>query len=128
LVIGDDPEVRIYVEALLESGGFAPLSAEDETQGFTLAHKEDPVLIILDIMMPEERGITMYRSLLNDPVLKSKPVIMLSALPMKTVFHYWNFYFEWKRSKGSELLDCIEMPPERDELLKMIQKHLVNTK
>lgn len=124
LVVGNDPEMSIYIAALLETRGFVSLSAEDDIQALELARKEDPILVMLDIMMPKEKGFTTYRNLRNDPVLKNKPVILLSALPVKTFFRYWNSIYDYDRSEFARPADCVEMPPEPDELLEMINKHL----
>ena len=57
----------IFVTTLLETNGFKPLSAEDGVKGLEIARKEAPSLIILDVMMPKESGITLYREIKNDP-------------------------------------------------------------
>jgi len=80
LVVDDELDMRIFITTLLETSGFKPFSAEDGIQGLEIARQRKPALIILDVMMPKESGINMYRELKNDPELKDIPVIMLSAL------------------------------------------------
>jgi len=87
LVVDDELDMRTFVTTLLETSGYKPLSAEDGIKGLEMARKDKPALIILDIMMPKESGITMYRALKTDPDLKDIPVIMLSALAKKTFLH-----------------------------------------
>ena len=80
--------------------------------------------IALDVMMPKESGINMYRELKNDPELRNIPVIMLSALAKKTFFHSQRVLDDYKGEKVPEPEAYIEKPPEPDELLKAIQNAL----
>jgi CheY-like chemotaxis protein len=89
-----------------------------------LARKHKPSLVILDIMMPRESGITMYRALRNEPDLKDIPVIMLSALAKKTFLHSQSVLDAYKGEKIPEPQAYIEKPPEPDELLEAIENCL----
>lgn len=84
LVVDDELDVRTFVSTLLETSGYKPLPAVDGKEGMVIARKEKPAVVILDVMMPNESGIGMYRELKTDPDLKDIPVIMLSALSRKT--------------------------------------------
>ncbi|MFH1122601.1 MAG: response regulator [Pseudomonadota bacterium] len=124
LVVDDEPDMRIFLTTLLETNGFKPISAEDGRQGLEVARKNKPSLIILDVMMPKESGVTMYRELKLDPSLKEIPVIMLSALSKKTFFHSQRILDEYKGEKIPEPTAYIEKPPEPDELLEVIRRSL----
>ncbi len=121
LVVDDELDIRVFTTTLLETNGFSPLSAEDGIQGLEMARKEKPSLIILDVMMPKESGITMYRALKMDPALKNIPVIMLSGLSKKTFLHSQRVLDEYKGEEVPEPTAYIEKPPEPEELLKVIQ-------
>jgi CheY-like chemotaxis protein len=124
LVVDDEMDMRTFVSTLLETSGFKPLMAEDGTQGLEMARRDKPSLIILDIMMPKESGITMYRALKNDPALKHIPVIMLSALAKKTFLHSQSVLDAYKDEKIPEPAAYIEKPPEPEELLEAIENSL----
>jgi CheY-like chemotaxis protein len=124
LVVDDELDMRTFITTLLETNGFKPLSAQDGIQGLEMARKSKPSLIILDVMMPRESGIALYRDLKGDPDLKDIPVIMLSALSKKTFFHSQKVLDEYKREKIPEPEAYIEKPPEPDELLDAVQKTL----
>jgi len=124
LVVDDEMDMRIFISTLLETSGFKPLAAEDGKQGLEIARKEKPSLIILDVMMPRESGITLYRELKNDPDLKKIPVIMLSALSRKTFLHSQRVLDEYRGEKIPEPEVYIEKPPEPDELFEAIEKTL----
>ncbi|NTV34933.1 MAG: response regulator [Deltaproteobacteria bacterium] len=124
LVVDDELDMRTFITTLLETNGFKPLTAQDGFQGLEVARKSRPALIILDIMMPKESGINLYRELRNDPELKGIPVIMLSALSKKTFFHSQKVLDEYKGEKIPEPAAYIEKPPEPDEILEAIRNAL----
>ena len=124
LVVDDELDMRIFITTLLETSGYKPLAAEDGVQGLEIARQKKPALIILDIMMPKESGISLYRELKNDPALRDIPVIMLSALSKKTFFHSQKVLDEYRGEKIPEPAAYIEKPPEPDELLEAIQNCL----
>ena len=124
LVVDDEPDMRVFLTTLLETNGFRPLSAVDGREGLEMARKSKPSLIILDVMMPKESGITMYRELKMDPALKDIPVIMLSALSRKTFFHSQRILDEYKSERIPEPTVYIEKPPEPEEILEAINQSL----
>jgi CheY-like chemotaxis protein len=80
LVVDDEPDVVAYVAGFLEDHGLAAIGAANGKEGFAKAKAEKPDLIILDISMPEESGVRMYRDLFEDPATKHIPVVMLTGI------------------------------------------------
>ena len=70
----------MFMTTLLETSGFKPLAATNGQEGLELARRQKPAFIRMDMMMPEESGISMYREVKKDPELRDVPVIVLSAL------------------------------------------------
>ena len=124
LIVDDELDMRVFMSTLLETNGFKPIVAEDGKQGLELARQKKPALIILDVMMPKESGIQMYRELKADAGLKEIPVIMVSALARKTFFHSQKVLDEYEGGTIPEPAAYIEKPPEPDELLSAVQKVL----
>ena len=124
LIVDDELDMRVFMSTLLETNGFKPIAAEDGKQGLDLARQKKPALIILDVMMPKESGIQMYRELKADAGLKEIPVIMVSALARKTFFHSQKVLDEYEGGTIPEPAAYIEKPPEPDELLSAVQKVL----
>jgi CheY-like chemotaxis protein len=124
LVVDDELDMRTFITTLLETNGYKPMSAVDGREGLEVARRSRPALIILDVMMPKESGINMYRELKQDPVLKTIPVIMLSALSKKTFFHSQKVLDEYEGEHVPEPSAYIEKPPEPDELLDAIAQSL----
>jgi DNA-binding response OmpR family regulator len=121
LVVEDELDMRTFLTTLLETSGFKPITAVDGEEGLEVARRVKPALIILDVMMPKESGIVLYRDLKNDKDLTDIPVIMVSALSKKTFFHSQKVLDEYKGEKIPEPAAYIEKPPEPDELLEVIR-------
>jgi CheY-like chemotaxis protein len=80
LVVDDEPHVVAYLEMLLQDQGYTTVSAADGREGLEKAKQHAPDLICLDITMPEESGIRMYRNVRNDPELARIPVVVVTAV------------------------------------------------
>ena len=79
-LIEDDESIRELVLYALESAGYAVRGFADGGQFWqALAEGETPGLILLDIMLPGEDGLTILRRLKASARLSDTPVIMLTA-------------------------------------------------
>jgi CheY-like chemotaxis protein len=84
LVVDDEPEMREYLAALLESAGHAPVEvAGDAEEAFRLlgmtggGPRRAPSLILMDIVMP---GIEATCRIKADPELADVPVVMVTGV------------------------------------------------
>ena len=68
---------------LLKARGFNVLQAKDGMQGWELARKHRPDLILMDIQLPDISGMKVTRWLKNDEDLKSIPVVAITVFAMK---------------------------------------------
>ncbi len=80
LVVDDEPSIHLVVGELLDAAGYHVLEASDGVQALALARKEQPVLILLDLIMPEMNGLDVVREIRNDPRLKETPIVILSGI------------------------------------------------
>jgi len=87
LVVDDEMSFRLFLRALFETNGYAPVLARDGAEGLRLARENPPALIVLDVMMPHSGGVDMYLRLKTDAALRDVPVIMLSAVAGLTFDH-----------------------------------------
>jgi CheY-like chemotaxis protein len=124
LVVDDELDMRVFMTTLLETSGFKPISASDGKEGLDLARSKKPSLIIMDVMMPKESGIFMYREVKKDPELQKIPIIMVSALSKKTFFHSQKVMDEYEGGQVPEPAAYIEKPPDADELLDAVKRVL----
>ncbi len=124
LVVDDELDMRIFISTLLETSGYKPVMTSDGKEGIRKARMVSPDLIILDVMMPGEGGVQMYRQLRTDNLFKDIPVIMLSAVAQKTFSHYLKMLNVRLENPIPEPEAYMEKPPEADELLRLTE-HLI---
>lgn len=77
--VEDDKSIRDLIVYALGSGGFEAHGMCDGKELFQALSKEIPDLILLDIMLPGEDGISILKRLRASGRTKSVPVIMLTA-------------------------------------------------
>jgi len=77
LVVDDDPEIRELLAHFLREHGFQVAVAGDGREMFAQLHKGDPDLVVLDLMLPGEDGLSLCRRLSRENHL---PIIMLTAV------------------------------------------------
>src|SRR5256885_14755973 len=77
LVVDDDPGIRGSLSVLLQSWGFEPLQAKDATEAMYLVEKQDPDIVISDVVMPEISGLELLRTLKAGDA--HRPVLLMTA-------------------------------------------------
>jgi len=78
-VVEDDENIREIVIYALQSAGFEAFGYETGEELLSALDAGLPSLIILDIMLPEDDGLTILKRLRNTTKTKQLPVIMLTA-------------------------------------------------
>ena len=79
LTVDDSKTIRMIVKKAFKPYECELFEAENGVEGLSLAGREKPDLIILDITMPVMTGTEMLEKMKIDPLLKDIPVIMLTA-------------------------------------------------
>ena len=114
LLVDDDYEIVESMKIVLESKGYACLVARDGNQGLAMAERENPDLLILDMMMPKRSGF-----LVLEKLRRTRPV------PMRVIMITAN---EGSRHKAyAEMLgvdDYIRKPFGMDRLLASVDRLL----
>ena len=122
LIVDDELDMRIFLCNLLGNCGYEPIEANDRTEGMQKAEKEKPALIILDVMMPKEDGIQMYRALREHEELKHVPVIMVSTIDQK-MFSFCHKFQTSSRDKAvPEPGAYLEKPLQTEELIGLVRR------
>ncbi len=80
LVVDDDEWIRVSVRAVLEEQGFQVVTAASGVEALATATRLKPDLIILDVLLPDRNGWTVFRVLRSRPEFALVPVIFLTAL------------------------------------------------
>jgi DNA-binding response OmpR family regulator len=112
LLVDDDAEIVESLRLALESNGYKVLIARDGNQGLALSERENPDLVILDMMMPKRSGFLVLEKMrrTRDTPLR---VIMITAN-------------EGSRHKAyAEMLgvdDYIRKPFPMDRLIESVQR------
>jgi two-component system phosphate regulon response regulator PhoB len=118
LVVDDDPDVRLFSITVLEENGYTPLEATNGEEGMK------PDLIILDVLMPRESGIRLYRQLQTDSKLKKIPIILLSGITRKSFLRSQKALTEFGGEPVPEPKIYLEKPVDPEELAAAIQEAL----
>ena len=114
LLVDDDREIVESMRLALDASGFQTLVARDGNQGLAMVEREDPDLVILDMMMPKRSGF-----LVLEKLRRTRPV------PMRVIMITAN---EGSRHKAyAEMLgvdDYIRKPFAMDRLLDSVSRLL----
>lgn len=77
--VEDDSNIRELVVYTLNSTGYEATGFSRPSEFWKAVKDETPTLILLDIMLPEEDGLSILKKLRNEPETASVPVIILTA-------------------------------------------------
>src|SRR5215203_895717 len=115
LVIDDNQDIRENTAEILELAGYKTFTAENGKKGVDIAIKENPDVIICDIMMPELDGYGVLHMLRKNENTQAIPFIFLTAKTERSDFR-----------KGMEMGadDYVTKPFEDIELLNAIEIRL----
>jgi CheY-like chemotaxis protein/two-component sensor histidine kinase len=111
LVIDDDASVRDLMSRFLGKLGFHVVAAATGEEGVRLARQVCPLVITLDVVMPECDGWTVLKKLKSDSALADIPVIMVTIVD--------------NEAKALDLgaSNYLIKPVDRDRLAVLIDKH-----
>lgn len=119
LIVDDDPEIVESVKIALQSEGYTVFYARDGNQGLALAERENPDLIILDMMMPKRSGFLVLEKLRRTRRVPIR-IIMVTA-------NEGNRHKSYAETLGVD--DYIRKPFAMDRLLDSVNRLLgQNTK
>jgi two-component system nitrogen regulation response regulator NtrX len=79
LVVDDEPDIRDILQDILQDEGYQVSLAENAEQARQEFAKQQPSLILLDIWMPKEDGISVLKNWVDNAMLGDTPVIMISG-------------------------------------------------
>jgi len=124
LIADDDIDVVTFVSTVLEKSGYKVISAKDGEEALEKIKANRPDLIILDILMPKQSGIKLYRELKTDQSLKDIPVVILSGISKRTFLRSQEALTEFGGEAVPEPEVYIEKPVEADDLAQTVSEVL----
>ena len=114
LVVDDDEEILETVRFALQDQGYEVLLAHDGQEGLMRAERDQPDLILLDIIMPKRSGFAVLERL-RQSRLRSPRIIMLTANTDPR-------HLEFAESRGADAF--LNKPFDMDELLATVESLL----
>jgi len=84
LVVDDSRTIRFALKKMLVQGGYEVLEAENGREAIELARAHSPVLIIMDIVMPELNGFQATRRMRKMEETRDIPIVIMSGNPEAT--------------------------------------------
>jgi CheY-like chemotaxis protein len=117
LIVDDEVEQIDFASTVLEQNGYGVISAADGKEGMRKVKAEKPDLILLDILMPERGGISMYQDLKHDEETRNIPVIIVTGVPKGGRFDDVMMTQE-RTIPGPD--GYVEKPMDPDALLKLV--------
>jgi two-component system, OmpR family, alkaline phosphatase synthesis response regulator PhoP len=115
LIADDNPQILELLEAYLEPLALQIVLAADGQSALEVAQREQPDLILLDIMMPKRSGFEVCRLLKDDPRYRDIPIIMVTAL---------NEFGDIERARECGAEDFLCKPVSKSQLLERVQSLL----
>ena len=116
LIIDDDRVTLTMLEMILSRHGYKVLSAKDGAEGFELASKEKPDVVLSDMLIPKIHGLELCTKIKEDPLLKDIKIILMTA-----VYKGAAFQFQAKESGADHF---IEKPIDTNDLLDKLKELL----
>lgn len=108
VAVDDDPTAIAFYCRLLEARDFCVVGVLDATWALDVARRVHPVVILLDVLMPQLDGWSVLRSLKETPETRNVPVIICSCVDSQAV------------SLGAA--DCLVKPISEQDLLNAMQR------
>ena len=115
LIVDDDPHLLLGLSARLKANGYKVMCATDALAAITVARKEAPDLVILDLGLPAGDGFLVLERMRRLADLVATPVIVLSARDPTD---------NKKRALDAGAVAFFQKPPDSHEFLSAIRQAL----
>tara|TARA_B110000091_G_C13788181_1_gene464326 strand:- start:706 stop:1083 length:378 start_codon:yes stop_codon:yes gene_type:complete len=115
LIVEDTLAIREELFDILTLEGYQVFEAENGKKGFKIALKENPNLILSDILMPEMNGFEMFEKIKTNDKTKAIPLIFLSAKGEKE---------DIKTGMNHGAKDYLTKPININDLLNAVEKKI----
>jgi DNA-binding response OmpR family regulator len=118
LIVDDDPDLRRALKIRLRANHYDTVQASDGYSAISVAQKEQPNLIILDLGLPAGDGYGVLERLQNSDTLSNIPVIVLTARDPHS---------DEQRTLQAGATAFLQKPADNNELLNVIRATLPST-
>lgn len=121
MIVEDEADVSTYLALALGDGGYRTFQARNADEAIKLLGLVNPDLVCLDIMMPRQSGLALYRKIKLDPRFKDVPAVFISAFSMQRDFAGEGFRKLVPDPEVPAPEAYLEKPVEPERLLEVIQ-------
>ncbi len=83
MVIDDSVDFLKALEIRLQTEGFEVATASSGQEGLEAIARQPFDLVLLDMLMPEKDGVTIYQELRANPSTRSTPTILLTGIAVE---------------------------------------------
>jgi CheY-like chemotaxis protein len=118
IVVDDEPDIAVYLAAVLERRGHTAMTASTAAEGFELAKRTRPDVVCVDIVMPEETGTALLRRIRADDDISDTPVVFITALKRDMICAAPETFGE----PDVEPDGFIEKPPNADRFVEAVER------
>ena len=122
ILVVDDEELLVKgIRFNLQNDGYQVVTGSNGREAIELARDPDIRLIVLDVMMPEQSGLTFYGAVCRDEDWKRIPVVMLSAVPISVREHAFAT-IGLTQGPLPDPAACLEKPCTPEALLEVVNR------
>lgn len=119
LVVDDEPDVRMVIEAALEDAGFEVVTAANGHEAYNRVKERLPDFITLDLVMPKQSGALFYLKLCKNKSWCDIPVMIISA-HIHDELGAEDFKQLMKGQNAPQPKHTMEKPVKPDELVRVV--------
>jgi DNA-binding response OmpR family regulator len=114
LICEDDEDQAVYLQHLLESAGYVADIATTVTKAKKRLQEVKYDALLLDLILPDQDGITFIRELRNDEAMRLLPIVVVSALAQtgRELLH----------GEVISVIDWLDKPVDFNKLLRVIDR------
>jgi CheY-like chemotaxis protein len=105
VLIDDEPDITTYLSTLLTDHGWRVRVANRADVGLRLLQEERPDVLLLDLMMPEQGGLSVLVAVRKDSDLKELPVVLVSGIQEKLTTDYHAYIERFKHYRPDAFVD-----------------------
>jgi CheY-like chemotaxis protein len=120
MIIDDEPDILTYLTAVLEDSGYKTCTTDGAENVVDAVKRCQPDLILLDIMMPEKSGLSVYCELRQTPGIGNLPVALISGVEKASGILNGAFSDRIDNSSVAPPDGFIEKPIQMEKLIDVI--------
>ena len=113
LIVDDEPDIVVALAAMLQDAGYLVSTPRDGEQLESVLAREQPQLILLDMLLSGRDGREIVRQLKGQTATRDVPILMLSAYPSAA-----------REALAAGADDFLAKPFDLDELLQKVTAHI----